>query len=198
MVFERYVAEAYHSNMYVIPINSAGDVIVVDPGDANTERLYNYLRSNNWYVRFVILTHEHFDHCAGVIFLRQYFDFTLLCTSACAELVATSKGNLSRYVPEYCPEFVIIEGIESIKDFQRLTIGNIACTFIETPGHSPGSMCILTDGGIFSGDTILASKTPLKLPGSNKIAWKDSVDKLRNLCGNRMLVYPGHGTPFYF
>jgi glyoxylase-like metal-dependent hydrolase (beta-lactamase superfamily II) len=67
---------------------------------------------------------------------------------------------------------------------------------IYTPGHTQGSVCLLIDGVLFSGDTLLPNGAGRSdLPGGDKQALMCSLEKLSTLPGETM-VYPGHGRPF--
>lgn len=71
--------------------------------------------------------------------------------------------------------------------------------FINTPGHTPGSICILFRDAIFSGDTILNSlKTITKLPRGSKKDLKISINKIKRVTQKTQIVYPSHGDPFPF
>jgi len=70
-------------------------------------------------------------------------------------------------------------------------------TFISTPGHSPGSVCIFTKDAVFTGDTLLNNtKTPLTFPHSNRNDYANSIQKLKTLLKPGITVYPGHGEAF--
>lgn len=146
----------------------------------------------------VFLTHEHADHCAGVNELFQLMPVQLFCTRACAENIANSKQNLSLYI-DTIPTFEIHHPVILVGDFKSIKIGNIDFTFIETPGHSPGSMCILAENSIYTGDTLLYNtKTPLNFPHSNKIEYTQSIEKLKAAIKQDTTVHPGHGVPYTF
>ena len=70
--------------------------------------------------------------------------------------------------------------------------GNII-RFIQTPGHSPGSMCIEVDCKLFTGDTIMPYPPYFNGRGSSKEEWNDSVKMIQALYRADTDVYPGHG-----
>ena len=62
------------SNCYVIYDKALGDdCIIVDPGSEDNSNLYDLLNSENLYPQYIILTHEHFDHCWGVDLLVEKY-----------------------------------------------------------------------------------------------------------------------------
>lgn len=106
------------------------------------------------------------------------------------------RGNLSVYATDFCEPFKIENKVISITDFQQFRMGEHIFTCIETPGHSPGGLCIQTNNWLFSGDTILGTKIPVKLPGSDKQVLNNSLQKLYSFCNPSLIVYPGHGEAF--
>lgn len=183
--------------MYIIPINRGTDVILIDPGETDENKLINYLEENLYNPIFVVLTHEHFDHCAAVNILEKYYNFDLIVSDICAKKITTGSGNLSKYADTVCSEFEITKNPIIVHDLQEIVIENIKLLFIETPGHSPGGLCVDINNALFSGDTILDTKVPTNLPGGNKKDLAQSLEKIYNLSSYNKKVYPGHGDAFY-
>jgi len=193
-----YISSPFNSNMYVIPVNGTKDVILIDPGEVEGQKLNDFLQENEYNPRIIILTHEHFDHCAGINELNKHYNFEIYASEVTAHAIKTSKGNLSKYATDYCEEFAIENTVHIVHDAQQLKVGNISLTFMLTPGHSKGGICVLADDYLFSGDTLLETKVPLKLPGSNRTDWEKSIQKLKEICNESTIVYPGHGSSFSF
>ncbi|HLI24779.1 MAG TPA: MBL fold metallo-hydrolase, partial [Acidimicrobiales bacterium] len=71
-------------------------------------------------------------------------------------------------------------------------VGDVAVTFLHTPGHTPGSQCFLVDKMLVSGDTLfLEGCGRTDLPGSDPEAMYHSLRRLAELPGD-VAVYPGH------
>ena len=68
--------------------------------------------------------------------------------------------------------------------------------FINTPGHSLGSICILINDILFSGDTIIQAKPYINKRNGSKEKYKVSVAKVINRFDGKQLIYPGHGNIF--
>ena len=198
MIIQQFVSGIFNSNMYVIRNEVSRKAVVIDPGESDERKLIGYLEKIGVDPAYVILTHEHFDHCAGVNILGRYYNFDLLATGECAEKIKNEKGNLSRYAMEVCLPFGIVHPVSIIDDFQKITIGDFVFCFIKTPGHSAGSMCIQTESCLFSGDTLLETKIPVKLPGGSRQMLESSLQKLNSFMEDSALVYPGHGNCFSY
>ncbi|MCF8380687.1 MAG: MBL fold metallo-hydrolase [Bacteroidales bacterium] len=183
------------SKTYIIPANQ-NCVVIIDFGDPDISALINLLSLNGQKEIKVLLTHEHADHCAGLIPLYKIQPFELICTKTVSNNISDQKLNLSKYL-EHIKPFEVRIPATIISDTESIDICNNSFTFIETPGHSPGSCCIFFNNNIFTGDTILNdTKTPLYLPNSDKNLYSQSILKLRNLILSGMTIYPGHGEPF--
>jgi glyoxylase-like metal-dependent hydrolase (beta-lactamase superfamily II) len=187
------------SNCFLIIDKATRCCIVVDPGSFNdNDNLITYIIKNNLSVSYVILTHEHFDHIAGVDKLYSKFQFELICNRETAIGIANSKKNLSAFNDQMLPvEINITPSI--VKDTEHMVFAGNTLTFYDTPGHSPGSMCFSIDQYFFSGDTFLFEhKTRLNLPGSNKKQYIETQIRLRQIIKTGMHIFPGHGICFDF
>lgn len=207
------IVSSYHgSNTYIIQLD-AQNVILIDPGDPDTSVIEKWLEKNNKEIKAIFLTHEHADHCAGLNKLFKINPFSLFCSPDCEKNMRNSKQNFSFYIDIIdafevtVPAFWLNDGQEVTFEVQsnekdgnpKESPENIAFTFYHTPGHSPGSACIVTGNKIFTGDTLLNGlKTPLTFPHSQKKEYHLSLKKLQSVLQPGMTVYPGHGDPFLF
>lgn len=173
-------------------------MVVIDDGEYRSLQLLAWLKKNDKIPVALFLTHEHFDHCAGINALVCNYDFQLLTTVECAELIGDDKRNLSRYMVEIFPPFQVKSPVVIIDDLQEVDINGLLFRVIKVPGHSKGSTCFQLGEFLFSGDTLLENKVPVKLPGGNKLDLELSLNKLQELLGSSLRVYPGHGGFFLY
>ena len=170
--------------------------VIIDPGDPDVSGLIDYLKSRNKKNINVLLTHEHADHCAGLNPLYLYMPFELYGNHVIANRIADKKSNLSMYLGEISAFEVRIPVI-MVSDNEIVRICGHEFSFLETPGHSPGGLCILFNDVVFTGDTLLNNtKTPLNMPQSSKKDYFQSIKKLEKYIRSGMTVYPGHGEAF--
>ena len=185
------------SNCYVISHSSLKSCIVIDPGTENNVALLEYLDVNQLNIKEVILTHEHYDHIAGVNDLSIKKSFNLICSKSAAWGIGNSKANFSYYVDGY-ETYEIKREVSIIGDRETISFGDCEIIIYETPGHSPGSICFNIDQNLFTGDTLLnGTKVPLNLPGSNKANYRTSIEKLKKTFRSEIMIYPGHGEPYF-
>lgn len=195
MNVHQIVNNFHTSNTYILELNEV-DVLLIDVGNFN--QIQDWLLTHKKNVYAVILTHEHTDHCHGVNELSEYYDFKIFCSEKCAENIANSRQNFSKYIEEINTFEIVLEK-NTVSDNEIIKIKEKPIKFIETPGHSPGSICILIENLLFTGDTILNGiKTPLNLPHSDKEQYKNSIEKLKKYIKKGCIIYPGHDNPFEY
>ena len=169
----------YETNCYILYSEASSDCIVIDPG-YEPERVLEAVNSLNRHLQAILLTHGHFDHVGGVreIFAQTDCDI-YLCPADCAMPEQMTAGPLC-YTCSY-------------QEGDVLSLAGLALRVLQTPGHTPGSVCLLCDGSLFSGDTLFAGSCGrTDLPGGS---WNDlqiSLSRLKALEGS-FTVYPGHG-----
>jgi len=186
----RFISKYHNSNTYIIDFGLGG-VVIVDPGDPKPTEIINWLKKYSCKIDTIILTHEHSDHCIGVKYFAELYEFNLIWLSACARNIKDPKQNFSFYIGEI-PTFSLDMEPIIVQDNQQIDILGNMFRILEIPGHSPGSMLIILDNVAFTGDSLLNGiKTPLIFPHSNKILYKQSYEKIKGEVKGK-LIYPGH------
>ena len=197
MRIHQFVSSFHTSNTFVVELNN-DQVALIDCCDTDLSPVVNWLLENRKVIQVVFLTHEHADHCAGVNTCEDSFNFELICSQSSANNIRNSKQNLSFYM-DSIDTFEVQMKPTIISDEHIQVVNSQPFVFVETPGHSPGSACIIFGNAIFTGDTLLNGlKTPLTFPHSNRKLYSDSVQKLLKWLKPGMIIYPGHGEPFVF
>lgn len=190
------VSSYKNANTFIVEINKI-DVIIIDLGNYPTDELLKWLVANNKKIVGLFLTHEHADHCYGVNLLKSKIEFTLYCSRKCEINMRNPKQNFSRYIEEFETFGIECEAV-ILRDKQILNFNGFEIVIMETPGHSPGSICLFFNNIAFTGDTILNDiESPLSFPHSNKIDYKKSISKIIEKLNSQTKIYPGHGEPFY-
>jgi len=190
------VNQIFSSNTFIVETNSKG-IIIIDPGSSSI-LLTDILKQINKDPITVILSHEHYDHIAGIEALSVFFTFDLICSKACEKGIRDSRQNYSYYMDEIKPYTVSHKAIVVDKD-TRMEVVGLDCLFLLTPGHSPGGMCMKIGNAVFTGDTLLNNtRTPLNLFHSNKADYTKSLQKLKTALQLGNIMYPGHGQSFSY
>jgi hydroxyacylglutathione hydrolase len=183
------------ANTYIIELNEF-DILIIDLGNYSITKLVEWITLHKKNVRGLLLTHEHADHCYGVDSLRSRIEFTLFCSEKCEVNMRNPIQNLSRYIEEF-ETFGVQTEATIIKEGQVINFDGFYITVMETPGHSPGSICLLANNIVFTGDTLLNGvESPLSFPHSDKKEYQISKNRLLDTLTPQIKIYPGHGVPF--
>ncbi len=184
------------SNCFVVYDNAVKSCIIIDPGSDDQSLLFQYLDSNQLIPKYVILTHEHFDHCWGVNGLRKkYNKIKLVCSSECSYAIQDKKRNYSVFYEQ--PGFEIDAADIQIKNNCSLKIINKSIQFTLAKGHSASGIIFTIDNYIFTGDELIKDvKTVTKLKTGSKERLQESIHFLRAMKGRSLIVCPGHGDVF--
>ena len=187
----------FNSNTFIVEYEG-GKIVIIDPGNPDVEPLISLINKNQWLIEGVILTHEHADHIAGLPELCRLKNFPIYCSKNTAINVNNSKMNLSKYIDEI-ETFELNIAAHVLFDNEIFNVGCGKFLFLETPGHSPGGACFLTENAVFTGDTMFnKTKVPLNLPNSNKVQYDLSLEKIQKQIKLGITIYPGHGEPFIY
>lgn len=187
MELKRFVSE-FTSNSYLLI--EGGSAIVIDAGGC-TEDIFAYAEKQGAEIKALFLTHTHFDHIAD---LNKYFrrGVPVYVHKDEADWLQYKSKNLSvAFGQEFEAEK---EADVKLGGGEVLDIGGISVQVIHTPGHSPGGICLLAGGMLFTGDTLFQlSIGRYDLPGSDgKQLYKSITEKLLVL-EDGLEIYPGHG-----
>ncbi len=188
MVLELMTVGQMGENCYLVGDPDA--LVVIDPGD-DAEDILSRIREKNYQVRYVLLTHCHYDHIGAVAEIVEKTGAKLLLGAAEKENYLDKNVSLYGY---FAPAPPLKEPDGVLKDGEKLTVGTCTFQVITTPGHTSGSLCLLCGDVLFSGDTLFQRGIGrADLPtGSLKMLVESVKNKLFTL-PEHITVYPGHG-----
>ncbi len=183
-----YYGEGISSNSYLLV--SGGDAVLIDCAVPLTT-LKNDLKRYGAELKYIVLTHGHFDHIATLDEVRSATGAEVLIHERDAEMLSDSLKN--GYSDFFIGEFFADPASGTLSNGDVINTGDISLTVIHTPGHSRGSVCLEWEGYLFTGDTLFASNI-----GRSDLYGGDGATIMRSL---RMLagmkpsleIYPGHG-----
>lgn len=180
-----------HTNIYVVADEKTKEGIVIDPGGA-IDKVYNYIENMHIRLKYIILTHCHADHIAGLRVLHNYYP------NAKIAVHEMDRKGLTDYSISMCETVGIpvntVEADISLKGDDIVSFGDIKAKIIYTPGHTSGSISILINDALFTGDTLfkrMYGRTDL--PSGSDVDMQFSIRKLLSYPDNT-IVYPGHGA----
>ena len=184
---------SFAANTYLLIADD--EAIVVDPS-VSVAAIEKLLEEHGAKLVGILLTHGHFDHTISVDTLRSKYPIPLMMHPGDAPML--TNGKINGFYDFYKQESTHKPADMFLDDKATIKIGNENALIISTPGHSPGSICILckNDSGkdfMLTGDTLFADSIGrCDLWGGDE---KIISESLRNLSSYdlSMKIYAGHG-----
>ena len=172
------------TNCYIVADEETLECAVIDPGD-ESNTILDYIEDQRFKVKYIFLTHGHFDHTMAVTAVREETGATVCMNEKDSGAVL---GNAPfKFNP---PDDTIW-----YREGDVLHVGNLAFTVMETPGHTPGGVCLVCEDAIFTGDTLFAGSCGrTDLYGGDMKTLMKSLKRLYDLPGDYE-IYPGHMGP---
>lgn len=170
---------AYQTNCYIIHDNASGSCCVIDPGyEADT--VLDRVSSLGLTVEAILLTHGHFDHVGAVKEIAAETGCRVYIHPADLSMPPMMTAGPIYYTHSY-------------DEGSQLSLAGLSIGVLHTPGHTPGSVCLVVGDALFSGDTLFAGSCGrTDLPGGNWATIHASLRRLASIEAN-LAVYPGHG-----
>ena len=202
MNLQTFILGDLQTNCYLL--ENGHDAIIIDPAD-DGDFLNEELSRHNLTLQAVILTHGHFDHCLGLLSLATAWpNIPIMLHSADNFLIDQAQDSAHHWLKRAVDP--VPKPNRSLSDGQIINFANETLRVIHTPGHTPGSIALLSNKQgndetyLFTGDTLFANGVGrTDFAYSNHQHLLKSLTKLKQLkeAGAYSLALPGHGSSFY-
>ena len=178
------------TNVYLLADAASREAIAIDTATPCLPWIAGVLEERGWTLKLIVNTHGHWDHMG---------DNAAVAAHAGAEIAIhpLDAHRLTDPHPLYAP-FEVIPSVPAVELAEGgiVRFGEIHLRVLHTPGHTEGSVCLLSDddGLLFSGDTLFPGGWGrVDFPGGDPEAMVASISRLSGL-EDRLRVLPGHGA----
>lgn len=184
------------SNCYLVKDKKSSETLIIDPGD-DGEYIIEQLSKLQCIPKLIIATHGHFDHIMAVLTISLTFRIPFRVNLKDQFLVKNMRDNARHFLNIDASPPPPIE--QDLPDKAKINFGAINFTIIETPGHTPGSICLSDTRNhiLFVGDLMFAEggvgRTDFSYSDKNELY--ASLLKIFKL-DEKTDIYPGHGASF--
>jgi glyoxylase-like metal-dependent hydrolase (beta-lactamase superfamily II) len=189
VIIEKLEVGPFAANCYIVADEAGGQGLIIDPGD-EADHILKRVEQLGVDIKYVVLTHGHIDHVGALGLIKE-------ATGAEAAIhaedlpvledrtLSTMLGIAWRPLPQ-------IDRL--LADGDVVTVGGLSFSVIHTPGHTPGGICLLGEGVLFTGDTLLnMSVGRSDFPGGSHQQLINSIQNRLMSLDDDIKVYPGHG-----
>jgi len=180
----------FDTNTYLITCPTTRETAIVDVG-FEPERVIALVRERELPVRYLLNTHAHYDHLAGMKTAQQALGGAYWLHPGDRPLLERLADQGAAFgLPGAEPP----EEVHDLSDGQRIKLGDHVFEVLHTPGHSPGGVCFWSGEELWVGDTLFAGSIGrTDLPGGDYATLIRSIRTVLFAFGDDAKVYPGHG-----
>jgi glyoxylase-like metal-dependent hydrolase (beta-lactamase superfamily II) len=190
MIVERFEVGPFLVNTYIVGCRRSGQGFIVDPGDQGDEILQR-CEQLGLDVTHIVNTHGHIDHIAENGYIREKTGARIIIHPDDARMLTDPHRNLSAYLAD---QVVSPPADLYFQEGEPFRVGELSFDVLHTPGHSPGSICLVNDRLAFVGDLLFYDSVGRSdFPGGSHTVLIQNIRRKLLPRGDEILVFPGHG-----
>jgi glyoxylase-like metal-dependent hydrolase (beta-lactamase superfamily II) len=190
MRYKIIILGALETNCFLVYSEDTRECAIVDPG-SEPEKIFPVIAEEELRPVAIVNTHGHVDHIGANRDMKDKFGVPLLIHPGDKDLLGKVQSL----------ELSLLLGAKDsppcdrpIGDGDTIAVGSGALRVLHTPGHTPGSVCLLGDGFLISGDTLFFEGVGrTDLPGGNQRQLERSIREKIMTLPDDIVVLPGHG-----
>jgi glyoxylase-like metal-dependent hydrolase (beta-lactamase superfamily II) len=184
----RIVVGDIATNCYLLHSNE--EIAVIDPGFEGS-KILDTAKTLDGKITHIINTHGHIDHIGANKIIKEMTEAKIYVHKDDAEMLTHPAKNLSLLVGEFV-QSPAVDVILNENDI--IKVGQVELKVIHTPGHTKGGICLIGDKFAFTGDTLFFDSIGrTDLPDADEKKMFESLNRLKTLLSDDMVIYPGHG-----
>ncbi|MFC1627717.1 MBL fold metallo-hydrolase [Gemmatimonadota bacterium] len=179
------------TNCYLVGDPDTRDAFIVDPG-AEPETILMRVSAGEWIVNYITITHAHFDHVLAVGPLVRELKAPFLVPPKDLAVLAHAHESASTWIG--LPGDPIPPHDGTVEEADTITVGAYTFIVAETPGHSPGGICLIGENHAFVGDTVFAGSVGrTDFPGGDFPTLMKSIREKILVLDDEVVLHTGHG-----
>jgi hydroxyacylglutathione hydrolase len=197
IITEQFINDINFSNCYIVKDQKRGKCIAIDPGSRNVNHILEYIYKEKLGLDYVLLTHSHFDHIAGVTSLLNRLKAEIISSRLCSVKMQNPIMNLSHFT-DFGEIVAPVANIE-IEDLENNSLdwNENTILFHKAPGHTKCSILIQLGKNLFTGDTLLNGIiSKVTQPDGNREELRSTLEYIYEVMPSDTLILPGHGKSF--
>ncbi len=174
---------------YIVACPTTKEALVIDPA-GDEDKIVRRVKDKGFNLKYIVNTHGHGDHTCGNARVKELTGAEIIMHKLDDAQFNSPEGQaMSRqwgFAPSPPVDVLIEEG-------DKIVIGDVTLDVIHTPGHSPGGICLLGEGNVFTGDTLFVGGIGrTDLPGASMQDFMKSVKERLLVLPPDTVVWPGH------
>lgn len=191
MIIKTFVEPPIDNNNYLIVDEKTKEAALIDCSSID-DRIDEEIEKQGASLKYILLTHGHFDHIAGIRPDHFKSNPQIVMHKADSDWL----NNANQYLPMFgMPEITIPKVDVFVEDGDTIQLGSLEIKVLHTPGHTQGGVCYLVDGNLFSGDTIFREAVGrCDLEGGNFNQIVESIENKIFTLPPETVISPGHGN----
>ncbi|MBU0728501.1 MAG: MBL fold metallo-hydrolase [Proteobacteria bacterium] len=174
---------------YILGCEETRQGLVFDPG-GDEDKILAAVNELGLQIKYIVNSHYHPDHTHGNQMLKKAFGARVVIHEA-DNAMLTNQQAIDFFAPQGMS--MTLPADRTVKDGDILAIGTIRVQVLHTPGHSPGSICLLAEGNLFAGDTLFVGGSGrTDVPGGSIDRLLESLAIKIAVLPPETVVWPGH------
>ncbi len=188
MILKQFEVSGMAVFAYLLGEEGGGPGLVIDPAD-DADRILAEAEKNRIKIQYILNTHAHVDHVMGNEEMKKKTGAQIIIHEADApSLTRIPRAMLAMFGGRPSPP-----ADQTVKDGDVVQVGSLSLKILHTPGHSAGSISILGDGMVFTGDTLFVGGVGrTDLPGGSWPLMLKSIQTKLLTLPEETIVLPGH------
>jgi glyoxylase-like metal-dependent hydrolase (beta-lactamase superfamily II) len=178
---------------YIVSCPRTKESLVIDPA-GDEERVVDRMNQKGLNVKYIVNTHGHGDHTCGNAKVKALTNAKIIMHALDDQMFNSPQGQAHSRQWGFTPS----PGADiTVEDGDTIVAGDVSLEVIHTPGHSPGGICLLGDGNLFTGDTLFVGGIGrTDLPGASMGQFMKAIKERLLVLPGETIVWPGHDYGF--